>query len=96
MKNMHLTPATRLLAAAALAATLSLASCNRTANVAQAPPSAEVGGLPAWCRDATIYEVNLRQFTPEGTLQAFAQHLPRLQELGVKILWFMPIHPIGK
>lgn len=43
-----------------------------------------------------IYEVNVRQFTPEGTLDAFATHLPRLRELGVDILWLMPIHPIGE
>jgi len=43
-----------------------------------------------------IYEVNVRQFTPEGTLQAFATHLPRLRELGVDVLWLMPIHPIGE
>ncbi len=49
----------------------------------------------SWVDDATIYEVNLRQYTPEGTIQAFEKHLPRLQEMGVKILWFMPIHPIG-
>lgn len=48
-----------------------------------------------WLDDATIYEVNLRQYTPEGTIQAFENHLPRLQQLGVKVLWFMPIHPIG-
>ncbi|WP_167610955.1 alpha-amylase family glycosyl hydrolase [Maribellus sediminis] len=50
----------------------------------------------AWSDDAVMYEVNVRQFTPEGTFNAFATHLPRLQELGVEILWFMPIHPIGK
>ena len=42
-----------------------------------------------------MYEVNIRQYTPEGTFNAFAQHLPRLREMGVKILWIMPIHPIG-
>lgn len=51
---------------------------------------------PEWSRDATIYEVNVRQYTPEGTFSAFMEHLPRLQELGVEILWFMPIHPIGE
>jgi glycosidase len=51
---------------------------------------------PAWSNDATIYEVNIRQYTPEGTFKAFEQHLPRLQELGVEILWFMPIHPISE
>ncbi|MDP2360014.1 MAG: alpha-amylase family glycosyl hydrolase [bacterium] len=43
-----------------------------------------------------IYEVNLRQYTPEGTIAAFQEHLPRLRELGVDILWLMPIHPIGE
>lgn len=50
----------------------------------------------SWSRSANIYEVNVRQYTPEGTLNAFAAHLPRLQQMGVDILWFMPIHPIGK
>ena len=50
----------------------------------------------SWSRSANIYEVNVRQYTPEGTLNAFAAHLPRLQQMGVDILWLMPIHPIGK
>lgn len=52
--------------------------------------------FPEWAKDASIYEVNVRQFTPEGTFNAFAEHLPRLKEMGVKILWLMPIHPIGE
>lgn len=48
-----------------------------------------------WVFNSTIYEVNVRQFTPEGTFKAFESHLPRLKELGVEIIWFMPIHPIG-
>lgn len=51
---------------------------------------------PEWSYNKNIYEVNLRQFTEEGTLEAFREHLPRLKELGVGILWFMPIHPIGE
>jgi cyclomaltodextrinase / maltogenic alpha-amylase / neopullulanase len=51
---------------------------------------------PNWAKTGVIYEVNTRQYTPEGTFQAFAVHLPRLKELGVTILWFMPIHPIGE
>jgi len=51
---------------------------------------------PEWSKNAVIYEVNIRQFTPEGTFNAFAEHLPRLQEMGVDILWLMPIHPIGE
>ena len=50
---------------------------------------------PEWTKNATIYEVNLRQYTPEGTFTAFAHHLPRLKAMGVDILWLMPIHPIG-
>jgi glycosidase len=50
---------------------------------------------PEWTRNAVIYEVNIRQFTPEGTFKAFAEHLPRLKALGVDILWLMPINPIG-
>ena len=45
---------------------------------------------------ANIYEVNLRQYTHEGTIAAFMNHLPRLKDMGIEILWFMPLHPIGK
>lgn len=50
---------------------------------------------PEWSKDIVLYEINLRQFTDEGTIQAFDKHLPRLKELGVDVLWFMPVHPIG-
>ncbi|MFN8339210.1 MAG: alpha-amylase family glycosyl hydrolase [Saprospiraceae bacterium] len=50
---------------------------------------------PLWAKNAVLYEVNVRQFTPEGTLKAFITHLPRLKALGVDILWFMPIFPIS-
>ncbi|MFM2015102.1 MAG: hypothetical protein RIQ51_592 [Bacteroidota bacterium] len=43
-----------------------------------------------------IYEVNIRQYTKEGTFKAFAKHLPRLQKMGVQTIWFMPIQPISK
>lgn len=49
-----------------------------------------------WSRQAVIYEVNIRQYTPEGTLSAFSEHLPRLKELGVDIIWLMPIYPISE
>ncbi len=51
---------------------------------------------PEWSYTQVIYEVNIRQFTEEGTFKAFEKHLPRLKELGVGILWFMPVHPIGE
>ncbi len=50
---------------------------------------------PEWSTDATIYEVNIRQFSKEGTFAAFQKELPRLKAMGVEILWLMPIHPIG-
>ena len=48
-----------------------------------------------WSINSTIYEVNIRQYTPEGTFKAFVPRLPKLKELGIGILWFMPINPIG-
>lgn len=51
---------------------------------------------PEWSKNATIYEVNVRQFTPEGTFKAFESHLPRLKAMGIDIIWLMPIHPIGE
>jgi alpha-amylase len=49
-----------------------------------------------WAHSTNIYEVNVRQYTTEGTFNAFAQHLPGLKELGVQTLWFMPITPIAQ
>ena len=50
---------------------------------------------PEWSRNAVIYEVNVRQYTSEGTFAAFENHLPRLHDMGIGILWLMPVHPIG-
>ena len=50
----------------------------------------------SWALSTNIYEVNIRQYTEEGTLNAFAAHLPRLKDMGVETLWFMPLQPIGK
>jgi glycosidase len=49
-----------------------------------------------WAANTNIYEVNLRQYTREGTITSFLEHLPRLKEMGIKTLWFMPLHPIGR
>jgi glycosidase len=51
---------------------------------------------PDWAYVSNIYEVNIRQYTPEGTIEAFRKHLPRLKNMGVDILWLMPVQPIGK
>lgn len=50
---------------------------------------------PDWSYSAVIYEMNMRQYTPEGTFAAAQAELPRLKELGVDVLWLMPIYPIG-
>ena len=49
-----------------------------------------------WVRDAVIYEVYPRAFSPEGTFQALEQRLPELRDMGITVLWLMPIHPIGE
>ncbi|TVR34669.1 MAG: hypothetical protein EA390_02705 [Balneolaceae bacterium] len=56
----------------------------------------ERGGHTEWSYNLAMYEVNIRQYTEEGTFSAFAEHLDRLEEMGVGILWLMPIHPIGE
>ncbi len=91
-KMKHLTIATMSLLIGAM--TLSLTSCSTEAKESK-PQNAEEKPV-AWSEDANIYEVNIRQYTPEGTFSAFQKHLPRLKEMGVEILWLMPIHPIGE
>lgn len=51
---------------------------------------------PDWAKNAVIYEVNVRQYTQEGTFSAFSNHIDRLKDLGVDILWFMPVFPISE
>jgi len=51
---------------------------------------------PEWAVNANIYEINIRQYSEEGTFRALTDDLPRLQDLGVRILWLMPVHPIGE
>ena len=49
-----------------------------------------------WTYDTVVYEMNIRQYTPEGTFAAAQAQLPRLERLGVDIIWLMPIYPIGE
>jgi glycosidase len=83
-----------LILAVLLLGSLLISGCKETIREKIPPVSSVVH--PEWSKNAVIYEVNLRQYTPEGTFEAFAAHLPRLKEMGVDILWFMPIHPIGE
>ena len=48
-----------------------------------------------WLKKTNIYEVNIRQYTTDGTLKSFQKHLPRLKEMGVEVLWLMPVTPIS-
>jgi glycosidase len=49
-----------------------------------------------WVRDAVIYCVYLRSFSPEGTFAGLERRLPELKDMGVTVLWLMPIHPVGE
>lgn len=73
-------------------------ACQNSEQVEEVPveESKEEAMVKSWMDTAVIYEVNIRQYTPEGTFAAFQEHLPRLKKLGVDILWLMPIHPIGE
>src|SRR5688572_29956083 len=80
-----------------LMAALFAAACNSNTNTpTQQAQSMDTVAQKDWIKSTNIYEVNLRQYTAEGTINAFAKELPRLKEMGVKTLWFMPITPIAQ
>ncbi|SET71164.1 maltogenic amylase [Hymenobacter actinosclerus] len=85
-----------LLAAALLPAACQTNSVDTPAADCAPPPAPFAVRHPAWAANASIYEVNIRQYTPEGTFRAFEAHLPRLDSMGVGILWLMPVQPIGQ
>ncbi len=74
--------------------TLALGSASRAADAGDSRPAARQS--PDWLRDAVIYEVFPRAFSPSGDLKAVTTQLDRLKDLGVDVLWLMPIHPIGR
>ena len=47
-------------------------------------------------KDGVIYEANIRQYSESGKFQDFTKDIYKLKDLGVKIIWLMPIHPISK
>ncbi len=73
-----------------------LFSCkeNKQEEAAMAQP--KTFELPKWVANAVIYEVNTRQFSPEGDFAGVEAQLDRLKEMGIDILWMMPIHPISE
>ena len=75
-------------AAAIVAAAISLSGCSGQSGKNEAVH-------PDWSYNAVIYEMNVRQYTPEGTFDAATEQLPRLQKLGVDVIWLMPVYPIG-
>lgn len=68
-----------------LAAAVLVMSCN----------AEKQGTHEEWTLGSTVYEMNVRQLTPEGTFAAAAEQLPRLKDNGVDIVWVMPMFPIG-
>ncbi|RYY44550.1 MAG: DUF3459 domain-containing protein [Chitinophagaceae bacterium] len=82
----------------ALVASILLISCvdSSTSQREQATQATDTTrNSKKWWAASNVYEVNLRQYTSEGTITAFAKSLPRLKAMGVEILWFMPVTPIG-
>ncbi len=71
-----------------IGALLAVACSSNEPSVATAPHA-------DWSYQAVVYEMNVRQYTPEGTFAAAVRELPRLKELGVDAVWLMPIYPIG-
>lgn len=65
-------------------------------SICQVSPKLKQTIHPLWSERSNIYEVNTRQYTPTGTFKEFQKQLPRLKSMGVEILWFLPITPIGK
>ncbi|WP_027376457.1 alpha-amylase family glycosyl hydrolase [Kaistella palustris] len=50
---------------------------------------------PEWLKNAILYELNVRQFSPEGNFKDIEKELPRLKKMGIDIIWLMPVQPIG-
>lgn len=78
-----------------LAVIVSFAGCSLFGKKKETRPFVSEVIHPEWSENIVLYEVNVRQFTEEGTFNAFAEHLPRLNDLGIDVLWFMPTYPIG-
>ncbi|MEN9714577.1 MAG: hypothetical protein RJA35_44 [Actinomycetota bacterium] len=83
--------------ALALAATLAVGPIGLSANAAPTLPHASVRQVvPNWVTNATVYEVNIRQFSPAGNFAGVTAALPRIKALGTDVIWLMPIYPVGK
>jgi len=77
---------------------LAFTACQPTGEKTDEAPEKQTGivdGQVEWAKDAVMYEVNVRQFSEEGTINKITENLPRLKKMGVDILWLMPINPIS-
>jgi len=74
-----------------LALALSIFIPASTALAGSAPNSTP----PSWVKSANVYEVNVRQYSSNSKLTSVTKDIPRLKKMGVKVLWLMPIFPIG-
>lgn len=72
------------------------AACRSRESAVLGKPFTSIVRHADWTRNMVLYEINVRQFSDEGTLEGVRKALPTLQELGVNVLWFMPIYPIGE
>lgn len=81
------------------AASIFLLSCageqDTKSTIAEEPIKTSYPTLPEWAINANIYEVNTRQYTDDANFKGVESHMTRLHDMGVDILWMMPIHPIS-
>jgi len=81
---------------ATMAAFLLLSSCKEIAPAKTENPLSGLDSIHQRLANGVMYEVNIRQITPEGTLNAFTeQHIDRLKNLGIDVIWLMPVYPIS-
>ena len=78
-----------------LTAMTALSPCPSTATN-QASPQQSALRAPEWLRESVVYEIFPRNFSEEGTFEAITGRLDELKDLGVDVLWLMPIHPLGE
>ena len=77
------------------AALLLTVGCCGQANSADMKGETASSPVPEWLPSAVIYEANLRQGTPTRDLKGLQRRLPALRDMGVDVVWLMPIHPIS-
>jgi len=80
---------------AAVTAAVLLGAC-APAQSANFSKASAASAAPSWAAKSVVYEVNVRDYSESGKLIAVTNDIPRLKQLGVDILWLMPIYPIGE